>query len=315
MSKTRKRILFIIICCVIVILILGILLYVHNTCQNNEVYIKDTLADGEGKTATVILLGGQSNASGNSSDDYLKQKVSPEKYEKYENGFDNVYINYVSGLQVSNEFVKCSVRQGEQPNYFGPELGLGEKLNEEYPDRTFFIIKCAWGGTNLYEQWLSPSSDGKTGKLYKQFVNFVEANLKYLKSKNYNVKLEAMCFMQGESDSFSVEHGKGYETSLNNFIKDIRTKFKRYASNDGIAFIDAYIADNPMYWVYCEYVNNSKKAVAASSSMNVVIDTISAGLSCSEEPIDKPDMAHYDSLSELKLGHLFGEEVIKFLDN
>ena len=78
--------------------------------------------------------------------------------------------------------------------------------------------------------------------------------------------------------------------------------------------IDAYIADNPVYWVYCDLVNASKDAVAAASPMNALIDTISHGLSCSEEPAETPDLAHYDSMSEIKLGHLFAEEAAKFFD-
>ena len=123
-----------------------------------------------------------------------------------------------------------------------------------------------------------------------------------------------MCWMQGESDSFSVENGTDYAEHLTNFISDIRRNFRRYAADDGIAFIDAYIADNPVYWVYCDLVNASKDTVAAASPMNALIDTISHGLSCSEEPAETPDLAHYDSMSEIKLGHLFAEEAAKFFD-
>jgi hypothetical protein len=291
------------------------MLLVGCSSGNKTTYtVNDTLPDGEGKTATVILLGGQSNASGCSRDDYLKKKVSAEKYEEYKAGYDNIYINYLSGANRSDGFVKCATLQGEMEGCFGPELGIADKLNELYPDQTFFIIKCAWGGTNLFEQWLSPSAKGKTGDLYKQFTRFVNTSIDYLESKNYDVKIEAMCWMQGESDSFSVENATDYEDNLNSFINDIRKNYKEYASNDGIAFIDAYIADNPVYWVYCELVNKSKKAVADASPMNVLIDTVGEGLSCSEEPEESVDMAHYDSLSEIKLGHLFAEELSNFLD-
>ena len=294
----------------------GIKCYLDARGNNDKIVftIKDTLPDGNGKKVRVILLGGQSNASGCSLDEYLKQNVSEEKYAEYQSGYDNVYINYISGLKASDGFVKCATLQGEIDGGFGPELGLAEKLHETYPDRTFFIIKCAWGGTNLFEQWLSPSSDGKTGDLYRKFTDFVEVNLKYLESKNYDIEVEAMCWMQGESDSFSVENGTDYAEHLTNFIGDIRGEFRRYAADDGIAFIDAYIADNPVYWVYCDLVNASKGAVAAASPMNALIDTISHGLSCSEEPAETPDLAHYDSMSELKLGHLFAEEAAKFFD-
>lgn len=313
MKKGKKTAIFITVCVCALLCLAGVLAVVS---QRNKISftVNDNLPDGEGRRTTVILLGGQSNASGCSRDDYLQKNVSADKYEEYKNGYENVYINYLSGERSSDGFVKCSTLQGEPEGCFGPELGLAEWLSENYPDRTFFIVKCAWGGTNLFEQWLSPSSQGKTGKLYKQFVEFVRSSVEYLESKNYDVEIEAMCWMQGESDSFSTENATDYETHLDNFIKDIRKEFKSFASDDGIAFVDAYIADNPTYWVYCDLVNESKRMVAEKSEMNVVIDTVSEELTCSEEPADAPDLAHYDSLSELKLGYLFAREASRFFD-
>ena len=311
---TKSKIVFTAIIAALLTLILALVVVaaVEYHKDIDEFSLNDTIPDGSGKEATVILLAGQSNASGCSYDDYLKRNVSPEKYDEYEMGYDNVYINYfVSGTNESNGFVKCSVRQGENGVCFGPELGLAEKLNEVYPDETFFIIKYTWGGTNLFEQWLSPSSYGKTGTLYKNFVKYVETSIKYLESKNYNVKIEGMCWMQGESDSFSEENGNNYDVHLSNFIKDIRRKFAYCAAEDGIEFIDAYIADNPIFWVYCDLVNQSKKKVADSSPMNTVIDT--SDLITTEEPEDNPDIPHYDSLSELELGHRFAEALAVFL--
>jgi hypothetical protein len=315
MTKRKKYIVAIIavLCAVIVAAgaIFGVLAYLDGRISFT---VNDTLPDGQGKKATVILLGGQSNASGCSRDDYLQKKVSADKYAEYKNGYDNVYINYyASGNNMSQSFVKCSVMQGEAGGFFGPELGLAEKLHETYPDELFFIIKCAWGGTNLFSQWLSPSSPGKTGQLYKEFTEYVDTSIKYLISKNYDVTIEGMCWMQGESDSYPIENAENYKDHLSAFIKDIRKRFSRYAADDGIAFIDAYIADNPMYWVYCDIINEKKREVADMSPINDVIDTVSHGLSCGEEPEGTPDMAHYDSLSEIKLGHLFAEHLSKFL--
>ncbi|MBR2381602.1 MAG: hypothetical protein IKA84_03820 [Clostridia bacterium] len=310
-----KNIIFIILIWIFVVGATAFAIKIYdNEMITYDFSVNDTLPDGEGKNVRVILLGGQSNASGCSRDDYLQKYVSEEKYAEFKNGYENVYINYLSGAKRSNGFVKCATLQGEMDGCFGPELGIAEKLHEEYPDEMIFIIKCAWGGTNLYDQWLSPSSMGKTGGLYKQFVEFVNTSIAYLESKNYNVKIEAMCWMQGESDSFSIKHGEKYEIHLRNFIKDIRNEFRKYASRDGIAFVDAYIADNPAFWVYCDLVNASKKAVADSSNMNVVIDTIAHGLTCDKEPEGAPDLAHYDSMSGLKLGNLFAIEAIKFFD-
>ena len=315
MSKRKKIVILLIAVAATLLIGLGCFFGVQYYLKNRITYhIKDTLPDGEGKRATVIILAGQSNASGCSLDEYLKKNVSAEKYAEYENGYDNVYINYLSGMNVSQEFVKCSVLQGEIAGGFGPELGLAEKLHEMYPDETFFIVKCAWGGTNLTEQWLSPSSAGKTGQLYKNFVAYVETCMDSLISKNYDVKIEGMCWMQGESDAYPVEVATTYGDNLSRFVTDIRKEFSAYAADDGIAFIDAYIAANPMYWVYYQSVNLGKDEVAALSPMNDIVDTIEAGLTCSQEPEGTPDMAHYDSTSEIKLGHLFAEHLAQYFD-
>ena len=316
MTLMKKTIQFIAFALCFAAIGFGIFLGIQKRIDDGISYsLKDTLEDGAGKSARVILLGGQSNAAGCSRDEYLKLNVSEEKYAEYQNGYDNVYINYfASNTNKSQGFVKSGAMQGEAGGFFGPELGLAETLNALYPDETFFIIKWAWGGTNLYEEWRAPSSKGSTGTFYKHFVTYVEASMEYLVSKNYDVKIEGMCWMQGESDSFSIDTATDYESNLSDLIRDIRERFEDYASSDGIAFVDAYIAAIPTYWVYYETVNQSKQKVADSSDINVVIDTVAEGLTTLIEPEDVPDLAHYDATSEIKLGNLFGEAVAKFFD-
>ena len=309
MSKKTKML---VICVAVLLVGVGCFFAIRVCLKENITFsIDDTLPDGQGKSAIVILLGGQSNASGCSWDSYLQSNVTEEKYAEYQNGYDHVYINYLSGAHMSNGFVKCATAQGEVEGCFGPELGMAEKLHELYPSETIFIIKCAWGGTNLYQQWLSPSSFGRTGDLYKQFVTFVNTSLQYLVSKNYDIRIEGMCWMQGESDSGSKHHASQYSTHLENFIKDIRKEFSQYADEDGIAFVDAYIAENSTYWVYHELVNDGKREAAALSPMNVVVNT--GMLVCDGEPAEAPDLAHYDSLSEIQLGHMFIEQLAAFI--
>ena len=312
----KKKTVLIIIAAAVLALFMGMCAFAVVRHYQNiaKTGLQSNIPNGHGKEAVVILLAGQSNAAGCSHDAYLQMNVTPEQYAEYKNGYDNVYINYfASGTNQSDGFVKCKARQGEFGTCFGPELGLAEKLNELYPDKTFFIIKYAWGGTNLYEQWLSPSSNGETGPLYNSFVDYVNNSIRYLELKNYKVTIEGMCWMQGESDSMEEEPTQNYDEHLSNFISDIRAEFSDYASNDGIAFVDAYIAAT-IFWKHYSELNAAKKAVADSAPNNTVIDTIAEGLTVINEPADEPDIAHYDSLSEIKLGHLFAQEVAKFFD-
>ena len=47
---------------------------------------------------------------------------------------------------------------------------------------------------------------------------------------------------------------------------------------------------------------------------NFYIDTIAAGMHTDQEPFNNPDGAHYDTESEVLLGHLFAEAFEPFLE-
>lgn len=279
--------------------------------------IADTLpnVENENKSVKVILLAGQSNASGVSSVAYLSQKADPARYETFNAGYSNILINYFNengNNSSGGNFVPVRIDQGCNVGFFGPELGIAESLSTVYPDETIFVIKYAWGGSNLYNQWLSPSSEGDTGELYTAFTNFVRASMYYLRSKNYDAEIVAMCWMQGESDSDDT-NCKTYGTHTANLVSDLRTEFSSYISEQGMLFIDAGISDS-IYWKNYTVINSAKSAHASASPYNVYIDTIEAGLSITGEPENKPDLAHYDALSEIRLGNLFAEAIVSRLD-
>lgn len=114
----------------------------YPTCSNLE--------DGNNQKANVILLLGQSNASGASLTEYLKKNVSNEKFQEYENGYDNVLINYCIDDRVfssNGQFVKTNLDCGSGIGSFGPEVGLAEVLSRNY-EKTF-ILKYTMSGYSL----------------------------------------------------------------------------------------------------------------------------------------------------------------------
>ena len=181
--------------------------------------INDNLEDGNGKKATIILLAGQSNAAGVSHNDYLEKNVTEDKFNEYNQGYDNVYINYYSSvLNESSGFVKCKLGQGYRSEFFGPELGLAEKLNQMYPDQQFFIIKFAEGATNLFYHWVSPSSNKVGGQYYYDFVNFDSGN--YLNADTYKVPAHA------NSVLLQVTHSNGIKIYTNSDYSSLTTNSK-----------------------------------------------------------------------------------------
>ncbi len=61
-------------------------------------------------------------------------------------------------------------------------------------------------------------------------------------------------------------------------------------------------------------MNEGKKKNAAEVEKYVYLDTVAAGLEYRKEPVEQPDKAHYDSMSMIKLGEMFAEEMSKVME-
>ena len=275
---------------------------------NTEFKAPTDLKDGEGKPVKVILLLGQSNATGCALNSYLEKNVGKEQYAVYEEGYLSVLTNYSVDNQLNSsegEFVKTTVGFGHKGEYFGPELGMAEMLSEEYANETVIILKYTYSGSCLKTQWL----DGKKrGDIYKACMKFTEKYMDALLENNYDAKIGAICWMQGESDAVGTLADK-YYSNQKRFISFLREDLDKYAENGGIYFIDAGIQAGNIFPRY-EVVNRAKARLANENPLNLYFSTIDEGLTTAHEPEGTPDLAHYDSMSELKLGHLFAEQII-----
>lgn len=270
--------------------------------------INDCLNDGNNQKAKVIVLLGQSNASGCTYNNYLEMNTSKEEYERYQNGFDNVLINYSidnRSYTTNGEFKKVDLTCGVKEGRFGPELGMSDVLSKEFKDETIFILKFTMSGYSLNHHWLN---NYERFDIYNACLIFLETYLDYLISKNYDINLDAICFMQGESDTTEYKASR-YYNNLIKFTNYLRSDLDKY-NDDEIYFIDAGISDSP----YCEPsypdINKAKEDFSKLSPYNIYFPTIENGLTTMNEPYENPDLGHYDSLSMIRLGELFGEHLI-----
>lgn len=278
--------------------------------MNTEYPLPDSLPDGEGKSLKVILLLGQSNATGCSITEYLKNNIEASEFERYETGFDSILINYClddHNATSNGEFRKVDLTCGSTNGFFGPEVGMADALSKEYPDEQIVIFKYTMSGYSLNYHWLS---GGERGDIYNAFLKFAETYMNYLIEKNYDARIGAICWMQGESDTtdFKAERYYDNQTALATYLREDLAK---YAESGGIYFIDAGISNGP----YCEpaypTVNAAKERFSKDSPLNIYFSTIDEGLTVHKEPEGDPDWGHYDSLSELELGQLFGEYIVQ----
>ena len=279
----------------------------------------------EPKPVDVVVISGQSNAVGCTKVSCISRSIGHSKYQEYLAGYEHIQIAfdswtkdvtlegssfYSQNKSKDNTFMKVMLGQGNSLATFGPEIGIAESMHEKYADR-LFIIKYACGASNLKDDWAT-----KDSPMYGRFINYVKLQMKNLEDMGYVPTIKAFCWMQGEGDSYPGYHEYYYE-NLKGFVGSVREDLKELSGNSDVPFIDALVnnvKDQGQYrWPNWKEVNDAKKQFAAESENNFCIDTIEKGLHSNQEPFDEPDLAHYDSESQVLLGNLFAEQFEQFL--
>ena len=278
------------------------------------------------KPVDVILISGQSNAVGCTHSSCITRSIGASKYQEYMRGYPEIQIAfdswtkdwpdpqdtskvifYSQNTSKDDDFTKVMLGQGNSLATFGPEIGISEALHEKYADK-LFLIKYACGASNLKDDWTKRDSP-----MYGRFIEYVKKQIENLKQKGYIPTIKAFCWMQGEGDSY-VGYYDVYQDNLREFVGNVRSDLKALAGDKDMPFIDAGISNAKPWRPYYKNVNEAKAAFAEESENNYFIDTIAAGLHTNEEPFDTPDEAHYDSESQVQLGHLFAEAFEQFLE-
>lgn len=276
------------------------------------------------KKAKIIVLAGQSNAVGVGFVKYLPKHFDTDTVARLTAGFERVRISYLSHDIRSEGFVKTTVNCTEETkDTFGPELGMADYLTEVCPDETFFIVKCAFGGSDMYNGWRSPASGVPyreeltaepkkalvdpayqfPGWCYNALVKHLRGSLALLEREGYTPVIEGFCWMQGEADSVPP-HAEPYIDRYDCLLRDLKDTFAPYFKD--CVFVDAGISE---VWVDYEQMNARKRAYAEAHGYDFV-DTVAAGLTTKNEPEEAPDTYHYDAGSVIKLGRMFAKGVM-----
>ncbi len=251
------------------------------------------------KLANVILIYGQSNASGCTRLEYLKEN-DLDIYNKFEEGVKNVLTNhYCDDRNVSTYFKPTKIGMGTTTDTFGSEIGIANEFST--CKENTYIIKWSVGGSNLRWEWLN--GNGERGNYYKSAVEFTKNQLNYLKRKGVKIRVLGAFWMQGESDSF--EEYACYEQNTYNLISYLREDLTELIDSE-LNFVDAYISTKTG-WTHSNEINQAKTNVANRLPNVYVIktngeDENSIDLEVNFEPKNEPDRAHYDSMSMILLG-------------
>ncbi len=119
-----------------------------------------------------------------------------------------------------------TVGQGANSNLIGPELMFAHQLDEYYED-PILIIKTAWGGKSLGQDFRPPSAGGTTGESYNAMIQKVKEVTQNLGTEFPNIgasdyEISGFAWFQGWNDGASQDFLNEYESNLYHLVNDVR---------------------------------------------------------------------------------------------
>lgn len=204
------------------------------------------------KRIKVFILAGQSNMEG-------QGVVSMDHKDHYNGGKGNLvwsmenspskdvmkHLRDSDGNWVERDDVEISfkakgkVRRGPLTigytgyggsSHIGPELQFGHVMGGHFDDPVL-LIKTAWGGKSLSQDFRPPSSGGETGPYYQQMIGEIRAELSRYDRDQYEIA--GFVWMQGWNDMVSKEATTEYAENLVNLAADVRKEF----GNERLPFV------------------------------------------------------------------------------
>lgn len=137
---------------------------------------------------------------------------------------DNAYLYFAR----NGETIRANVTagQGAYDGLIGPELMFAHQLDEYYEDPVL-LIKTAWGGKSLAEDFRPPSAGGTTGAFYNTMIQTVRDVTENLGTEFPNIgtaefELTGFAWFQGWNDGASDDFLNEYESNLYHLVNDVR---------------------------------------------------------------------------------------------
>jgi len=133
---------------------------------------------------------------------------------------DDVWISYFERRGPLN------VGYGASPDRVGPELEFGHVVGARY-EEPVLLIKVAWGGKSLAEDFRPPSSGGEVGPYYRALFQEIRETLAQLDERFPELagcapRIAGIGWHQGWNDRVNQAFNDAYEENLVHFIRDAR---------------------------------------------------------------------------------------------
>jgi len=260
--------------------LISILMIFFVTCswgQNNEA-----------RAVKIFLFAGQSNMDGCGKPEELpeKYKVNPANTTTWDNKKE-CWVDLDE-----NTFAK------RRNHYFGPEIAFSHRLAKAFPEHTIAVIKTSGGGTKLCAHWLP----GKA--MYKHFLSNINNALEQLNDSGVVYEICGMLWMQGESDSETVEMASAYEDNLKVLFDGIRNETGKKELPIVMGRISSSILkETPWVFDHARIVQKAQENVAREDKRVSIINT--------DKLKTWTDNTHFDGESQIWLGDKMGKLMLR----
>ena len=210
----------------------------------------------------VYLMAGQSNMSGTASTNQI-----PHSYRHTPR---NV-VFYHKGQQ----------RPLGQYGRFGPEVSFAHYLSRTFPHDEHIIIKYAAGGSDM-QQWMPGN------RYYRNMLREVRLSL-----RQRNLRVDAIFWMQGESDAMNKFRAAQYGNRLSQFIHSLRRDLRSPSSMFVIGQINPVGNGFPMV----NQIQRKQQQVNARVWNTRLVSSYGLG--------KNNDKVHYSAQGQVELGRRF----------
>lgn len=216
----------------------------------------------------IYLMAGQSNMMGLAKSYYL-----PPTYKKTP---ANVTFYY-----------QGRPRKLAQYSHFGPEVSFAHHVARAFPNDTHIIVKFAATGSHI-QQWMPGTP------LYKGMLRQIGFSI-----KQPDPTIDAIIWMQGESDALNPDRASKYAQRLTQFIHSLRRDLKSPHSLFVMGEVDPKGKDFPQVAM----VQQKQKQVQSQVPNTILTPAKGIGKIY--------DHIHYNAQGQMEVGKRFAQAYIK----
>ena len=140
----------------------------------------------------------------------------------------DVFVSYRTEEEHKRRPLSVGLAVYSDKHHFGPELGLGHVLGARF-DEPVLLVKTAWGGKSLFEDFRPPSAGGARGPCYTQMLDEFRAALSSIGSafpqlSRHVPRVEGVFWFQGWNDGCDDAATAEYEQNLVYLVRDLRAE-------------------------------------------------------------------------------------------